>query len=108
MPLAANFSRSLFFGVVVGILACLVTWLMTSLSSPLYSYLSANPGMMNFWGKLNFLVFILFLVLDLEDSSAMSYFLVFLQWFVLGFVLSAIINLFRSVGTTHDDPQRLQ
>ena len=47
----------------------------------------------NAWGLLNLPVMFAALVTGLPDSPAVGVILIFLQWFLIGFVCSLIINL---------------
>ena len=77
--------RILLVGVVSGLVACFLTWLlMTDTSSPLQGYLLHNPWLRNLWGDFIFPVYMVAMVLGLPNYPIIAYLLVFLQCFLVG------------------------
>ena len=86
-------SKALSVAVVVGLLACFLTWLlMTDTSSPMREYLLQNPTLRNFWGLMIFPVMVVSALLDLPPSDIVMYPLVFAQWFGISYIIAIAVR----------------
>ena len=86
----------LLVGISCGIVACILSWLlMTDTSSPLQNYLLYHPAARNLWGAFIFPVLVFMMSLGMPQSDLVFYGLVFLQWFVFGFVAGIVIGRIR-------------
>jgi hypothetical protein len=83
-------------GLSAGLLGCLVTFIVND-SSPLRNYFLNNPKLSNFWGMLNFPIFILLTVLNPPQhvENILWYPLIFLQWFLVGCLVGVVISYFQ-------------
>jgi len=89
-------NRTVGAGLVLGLLACLLSWLlMTDTSSPLQEYLLHNPALRNVWGNATFPVLAAMIVLGLPESDYVLFPLVFLQWFVIGCSVAFVAKRIR-------------
>jgi hypothetical protein len=77
---ASKWKNVLYFGTILGLVACMISWLLISQSSPFFELLVLH----DLWGFLNFPVFIVSIALNLGDIFYLKYFLIFVQWFLIG------------------------
>ena len=83
----------LVFSVLFGLGAILISWLIQGDSSPFADYFRWNVGLPNLWAMLNALPYIAAAILS-DDSLILFTVLQFIQWFVVGFVLSLLLARF--------------
>jgi hypothetical protein len=80
---------SAFISVTFAVLASFVTWLVLSENSPLDNYFLYHVSGRNAVGRVVFLPYILTLILRPRFwADQISYLFIFIQWLVIGFVLS--------------------
>lgn len=88
-----SIKRRLVFSVLLALGATLITWLLLGESSPLADYFLTHVGLRNFWVLLNAVPYIAAAIVS-DDSEVLFTFLQFIQWFVVGFVLSSLFSIF--------------
>lgn len=71
-------------GSILGVIAVLVSWLLGGESSPIYEFFLQNVTIPNIWLLLNFPAYMV-LALSGAGSFAAGLFMIFLQWFIIGF-----------------------
>jgi hypothetical protein len=78
---------------------CFLSWLLMGETSPLADYFLWHDEVSNFWGKLNIVPFIGGIILGGSHAGpnpVMFFILLFIQWFIIGVVLSRLFsNVFR-------------
>ncbi len=82
-------------GIVLGILAVLVSWFLGSESSPLFEYFLHNVWLKNKWLGLNVMVLLVSIVFDVPEGF--DYILIFLQWFLIAFMGLVIVKAVRNL-----------
>ena len=87
--------NTLLIGLLVGAAACIVTWILTSESSPLYNYFLFNVWLKNKWLALNLIVLLVSIALDVPEGF--DYLLIFFQWFLIALVGFVVVRAVRSV-----------
>lgn len=88
-----SIKRRLVFSVLLALGAVLITWLVQDESSPFADYFLWHPGLRNFWAILNAVPYIAAEILT-DESIVLFTVLQFIQWFVVGFVLSFLFSIF--------------
>lgn len=81
-------------GVVTGILAVFLSWVLSAESSPFYNFFLINKTVPNLWMLLNFPVFMAY-ILTGAQSVAFGVIVCFLQWFLVGFVFALTFSILR-------------
>ena len=74
-------------GVVSGTLSALLTWILAAEASPFYDFYLKNEDLLDSWRMLNFPVLLL-LVATQINYRPFALLLIFLQWFIIGFLFS--------------------
>ena len=87
------------FSTVFAIGALALDWLIRGESSPLHQYFIWHIGIPNFWLAVNTIPYVIgillshiFTALYLSDSIG-GYIGLFVQWFIIGFLISALWKL---------------
>ena len=78
-------------GAVLGVCAVLFSWLGGSESSPLHEFFLHNVTLKNIWMLLNFPAYMALLVSGAR-SFEIGLVMIFLQWFIIGFLGSLLIR----------------
>ncbi len=86
--------RRLLLAAGVGFASLLVSWLLLFQSSPFYTFFIWNVWFPDFWSIINLPAFLLGCIVsgNVHSPNAIAtYVASFLQWFVVGYVLSLLI-----------------
>lgn len=89
-----KFLSALISGVLLGMLAVVISWLLGSETSPFYQYFLQNVTLPNLWMLLNFPAFLILLIVG-TGSFELGLFTIFLQWLVIGSILGIFFGLRR-------------
>jgi hypothetical protein len=92
MMMTAAIKRRMKFAIGLALCACLVSWLIVGETSPLSVYFLEHVELPNLWMTLHtlpYLVLVIFRPMLLGD--VVLYALVFLQWFLIGYLLALLI-----------------
>lgn len=79
-------------GIISALWAGFISWLLTAESSPLYEYFLHNTSLKNLWYLLNILPYIVSALVGGDPhlpSEFIFWLLFFVQWFVIGYIVSA-------------------
>lgn len=90
--------RHILTGVVFGLGALFVTWILASETSPFREYFLWNVRLPNIWRLLNVSVVMASIIAGV-NSVAFSVLVIFLQWFIVGFLCSLAVTWFRRKQT---------
>src|SRR5216683_6344429 len=75
-----------------GLAACLTSWLIVGEKSPLRLYFLYHVAIPNLWARLHIIPYIMIVVLrPTMFADGMQYFLIFMQWAVIGFVFALLV-----------------
>ena len=90
--------NALLIGLFAGVTAWVVSWLLTSVSSPFHEYFLFNVWLVNkWWLALNVLVLLVSIALDLPEGF--EYLLIFLQWFLIPLAGFVVVRAVRKVAS---------
>ena len=80
-------SRHVISGIIIGLLAVLITWVVSADSSPLHHFFLYHGEIPNVWAQLNFPV-LMVMIMSGGRSMELSDGLIFMQWFIIGLAIS--------------------
>jgi len=83
--MSARVLRATVTGFIGGLAAACLMWALAHESSPLYDYFLWNPTILDVWRILNFPVLVALLITRI-DYPPFALLLIFIQWFILGFL----------------------
>lgn len=84
-------------GVVLGVCAVVFSWFGGSENSPLHEFFLHNVTLKNIWMLLNFPAYMALLVVG-GRSFAIALVMIFLQWFIIGFVGRFLLQKGRGIS----------
>ena len=79
--------RATILGLLCGLIAVLLSWLISSETSPLYNYFLWHGTIPSIWEPMNFTVVIASAFTGIR-STVFSAIVIFFQWFFIGFIAS--------------------
>lgn len=102
----SKLKRCILIGVVCAAAAIVISWLLTSESSPLYEYFIHHTTVKNLWNLLNVVPYIVSGIVagnPHAPSESIFWTLLIIQWFTLGFLVAYIVLLLsgESRGRTY-------
>ena len=83
---------------VFALCATALCWLMWGHNSPLEKFFERHETISHWWGSLNFIPYIISLIAagnPHSGSEAVGYLAVAVQWFVVGFILTSLVQSLR-------------
>jgi hypothetical protein len=84
-------------GLLLAIMASIISWLLTNELSPLNEYLLWHPQLRNLWGLLNFPSYLVGAILTGNPHNVIgiiAWAIFFLQWMLIGILITAIGRIF--------------
>ena len=77
---------------LIGLVGLVTTWLFMAESSPLWTYFLDHVQIPNLWARINTIPYLIVVVFRPSMlAEALFYFLAFLQWLIIGFLISFVV-----------------